>query len=154
VRPTQQSSKWIVLVVIIAGLAAMQLSACSDTSSKAAAEEPASVEPIKGTDLNRVTLSAESVERLGIKTATVTTKQSSGGNVRKVIPYASVVYTPNGRAFTYTSPEPRVFVRQFIVVDTIKGREAILSHGPPVGTSVVTVGSQELFGVEYQVEED
>jgi hypothetical protein len=65
-----------------------------------------------------------------------------------------VVYTPNGRTFTYTSPEPRVFVRQFIVVDSIRGGEAILSHGPSVGTSVVTVGSQELFGVEYHVEEN
>jgi hypothetical protein len=153
VRPTQNSSKWIVVVLIVAGLAATALSACSDTSSKAAAEAPSSVEPIKGTDLNRVTLSAKAAERLGIKTDTVGTKRVAGKE-RKVIPYASVVYTPNGRAFTYTSPEPRVFVRQFIVVHSIRGTEAILSHGPPVGMSVVTVGSQELFGVEYQVEED
>jgi hypothetical protein len=154
VRPTQHSSKWIVVLLVIAGLAATALSACSDTSSKAAADEPASVEPIKGTDLNRVTLSAEAAERLGIKTATVQVKRVAGGKERKVIPYASVVYTPNGRAFTYTSPEPRVFVRRFIVVESIKGRDAILTDGPPVGTAVVTVGSQELFGVEYEVEED
>lgn len=153
-RPTKHSSKWIVVVLVIAGLAATALSACSDTSSKAAADAPASVEPIKGTGLNRVTLSAKAAERLGIETATVQSKRGAGGKERKVIPYASVVYTPNGRTFTYTSPEPRVFVRQFIVVDSIKGGEAILSHGPPVGTSVVTVGSQELFGVEYHVEED
>jgi hypothetical protein len=154
VRRTAHSSVWMFLVLIVAGLGALQLSACSDTSTKAAADEPSSVEPIKGTDLNRVTLSAKASERLGIETATVKVKRVAGGEARKVIPYASVLYTPNGRAFTYTSPEPRVFVRQFIVVDSIKGGEAILSHGPPAGTSVVTVGSQELFGVEYEVEED
>jgi hypothetical protein len=31
---------------------------------------------------------------------------------------------------------------------------AVLSNGPPVGTEVVTVGSQELYGSEYEVEED
>src|SRR5437867_3322496 len=108
--------QWIVVGLAIAGLAAMQLSACSDTSSKAAADEPSSVEPIKGTDLNRVTLSAKAVERLGIETAKVGEKRIAGGKERKVIPYASVVYTPHGRAFTYTSPETRVFVRQFIEV--------------------------------------
>jgi hypothetical protein len=30
---------------------------------------------------------------------------------------------------------------------------AVLSR-PPVGTEVVTVGSQELYGSEYEVEED
>jgi hypothetical protein len=30
----------------------------------------------------------------------------------------------------------------------------VLSRGPPVGTPVVTVGSQELYGSEYEVEED
>jgi hypothetical protein len=154
VKPTAHSRVLMFLVLIVAGFGALQLSACSDTSSKAAAEEASSVEPIKGTDLNRVTLSAKSAERLGIETGTVRTKRLADGKQRKVIPYASVVYTPNGRAFTYTSPEPRVFVRRFIVVDSIKGGEAILSHGPPAGMSVVTVGSQELFGVEYEVEED
>jgi hypothetical protein len=154
VRRSAHSSVWMFLVLIVAGFGALQLSACSDTSSKAAskaaADEPSSVEPIKGTRLNRVTLSAKAAERLGIETA----KVRASGKQRKVIPYASVLYTPNGRAFTYTSPEPRVFVRQFIIVDSIKGGKATLSHGPPVGTSVVTVGSQELFGVEYEVEED
>ena len=150
-RRNAHSSVWMFLVLIVAGFGALQLSACSDTSSKAAADEPSSVEPIKGTRLNRVTLSKKAAERLGIETAKV---RASGKLRRKVIPYASVLYTPNGRAFTYTSPEPRVFVRQFIVVDSIKGGKATLSHGPPVGTSVVTVGSQELFGVEYEVEED
>ena len=30
----------------------------------------------------------------------------------------------------------------------------MISKGPPAGTPVVTVGAQELLGVEYGVEED
>jgi hypothetical protein len=133
--------------LIIAGLAVTGLSACSDSSENAAAEEPASVEPIKGSSYNTITLSADAQKRLGIETATVSEK---GG--RKVVPYAAVSYTPTGGTYTYTSPKERTFVRQTIRVQTVKGGEAILSHGPPVGTAVVTVGSAELFGTEYEFE--
>jgi hypothetical protein len=70
------------------------------------------------------------------------------------MPYAAVLYDKQGKTFTYTSPKPLVFVRHSITVDHIKGNDAFLSNGPPPGTAVVTVGSQELFGVEYEVEED
>src|SRR6476661_4725236 len=86
VRPIKQSSKWFVVLLIVAGLGAMQLSACSsDSSENAAADEPASVEPIKGTSYNTITLSAEAEQRLGIKTATVAEKHG-----QEVIPYAAV----------------------------------------------------------------
>jgi ABC-type oligopeptide transport system substrate-binding subunit len=147
VRPTKHSSKWIVVLLIIAGLAATALSACSDSSNEAAADEPASVEPIKGTSYNTITLSADAYKRLGIETGRVSEKRG-----RKVIPYAAVSYTPNGGTYTYTSPKELTFVRQTIRVLTVKGGEAILSHGPPVGTAVVTVGSAELFGTEYEFE--
>jgi hypothetical protein len=137
--------------LIVAGLGAMQLSACSDSSEEAAAGEASSVEPIKGTSYNTVKLSAEAADRLGIKTATISQKQVAGKQ-RKVIPYAAVSYTPNGGTFAYTSPKPRTFVRRPLSVETVRNGEAILSHGPPVGTAVVTVGSAELFGVEYEFE--
>jgi hypothetical protein len=151
VRPTKHISKWIVVLLIAAGLGATALSACSDSSDNAAANEPASVEPIKGTSYNKITLSAEAAERLGIKTGTISEKRI-GGKRWKVIPYTAVSYTPNGGTFTYTSPKQRTFVRQPISVKTVRKGEAILSHGPPVGTAVVTVGSPELFGAEYEFE--
>jgi hypothetical protein len=70
------------------------------------------------------------------------------GSPRKVIPYAAVIYDPGGRTWTYTSPEPLVFVRQPIAVDAIEGDVTVLSEGPPVGTAVVTDGASELFGAE------
>jgi hypothetical protein len=147
VGPTKQSSKWMIVLLIVAGLGATALSACSDSSNEAAADEPASVEPIKGTDYNTIKLSADAAERLGIKTSTVSEKQG-----RKVVPYAAVSYTPNGGTFVYTSPAERTYVRQPIRVETVRRGEAILSKGPRVGTDVVTVGSAELFGTEYEFE--
>jgi len=130
----------------------MVLSACSGVTEEAAApDQAASVEPIKGTSYNAVTLTAESAERLGIKTTAITMKQIAGKQ-RKVVPYTAVSYTPNGSAFTYTSPKAHTFVRRPLGIATVRDGEAILSKGPPVGTAVVTVGSPELYGVEYEFE--
>ena len=148
-RRTAHSGVWMFLVLAVAGFGALQLSACSESSSKAAGDEPAKVEEVKGSSYKRVVLSAESVKRLGIKTAAVRSQRKL-----EVIPYSAVLYTPNGRTFTYTSPEARVFVRALIRVDHISAGKAYLRSGPPVGTAVVTVGAPELFGVEYEVEED
>jgi hypothetical protein len=140
-------------VLIVAGLAAVLVAVRSDTSNETASEgdsAPAKVEPIKGTDLSRVVLTADAAKRIGIRTAPVLQQRGH----REVIPYDAVIYDAGGRTFTYTSPKPLVFIRHPISVDHIAGNQAFLSSGPPSGTAVVTVGSQELFGSEYEVEED
>ena len=139
----------------IAGLviaAAVFAAGCGSSGSKEEVgdAQPAKVTPIKGTDLSTVTLSADAAKRLGIATAAVATQ----GSNRKVIPYDAVIYAADGHTFTYTSPKPLTFVRAPITVTDIRGDKAYLSAGPPAGTAVVTVGSQELFGTEYEVEED
>ena len=73
------------------------------------------------------------------------------GKKRKIIPYSAVLYDAEGHSWVYTNPEPLVFIRQPIQIDTIVGDEAILADGPPVGTAVVTVGGAELFGTEFGV---
>jgi hypothetical protein len=145
-----RGKKWIgVALVVVAAVAAVLLislrSDTSDDEASASDREPAQVVPIKGTDLSRVTLTADAAKRLGIRTA------AARGNV---IPYGAVLYDPEGHTFTYTSPERLVFVRRPISVDHIDHGRAFLSRGPRSGTAVVTVGSQELFGTEYEVEED
>jgi hypothetical protein len=143
-------------VLIVAGLAALPLSACSKSSEEAVIandEAPSTVEPVKGTSRSRVTLSARAAKRVGIETGRIRTERIAGKQ-RKVVPYDAVLYDGEGATSTYTSPKPLEFVRQPIKVVRIDGSDAILSHGPPSGTAVVTVGSQELYGVEYEVEED
>jgi hypothetical protein len=131
-------------------LVTLVLSACGGTAEEDASESPAAVEQIKGTELNRVTLTAEAARRLDVQTVAA---RSAGK--RTVIPYAAVLYDPDGRTWTYTSPEQLVFVRKDINVDRIDGDSAILTAGPSPGTAVVTVGADELWGVEYGgIEED
>ena len=156
----QPSSRWMLVVLIIAGL---QLSACTkklDTSSKRA---PAQVERIEGTDLKRVTLTEKAAERLGIKTAPVhempvaqprlvraarVAPSGADAGVVKVVPYAAVLYDAGGNTWAYTTPQPLTFVRQAIHIDYIEGDLAVLADGPPSGTEVVIVGAAELFGAE------
>ena len=72
------------------------------------------------------------------------------GKPQKVIPYSAVIYSPNGRAWTYTSTEPFAFVRHPIEIDYIDGDRVILKEGPATGSPVVTVGTAELWGVEIK----
>lgn len=76
---------------------------------------------------------------------------SGGGDRQKILPYAAVLYDAKGQTWVYTNPEPLVFIRQPIQIDTIVGDEVILVDGPPAGTAVVTVGGAELYGTEFGV---
>lgn len=71
--------------------------------------------------------------------------------LRKVVPYAAVIYGVNGETWVYVNSEPLIFIRYPIVVDYIDGNQAILLEGPKVGTTVVIVGVAELFGAETGV---
>ena len=138
-------------VVLALAVAALAASGCGySPSEEGGGGEQAKVAPVKGTDLSSVTLTAQAAKRLGVETAAVRRR----GARRSVVPYDAVLYSADGATFTYTSPKPRVYVRAPITVVRIDDDTAVLSSGPPVGTEVVTVGSQELYGSEYEVEED
>lgn len=69
----KHGNRWIVLVLIIAGL---QLSACSTNSpTSSTSEEPVRLEQIEGTDFSRVVLSERAAERLDIQTTAVREEQ-------------------------------------------------------------------------------
>jgi hypothetical protein len=140
----------IVAALIVVALA---LTGCSDTSAQdeGGSTDVATVEPIEGSDVARVTLSEDAARRLDIATAPIT---ELGGTARTAMPYAAVLYDPNGDTWAYTNPEPLVFVRSSITVVTIEGNRAVLSAGPAAGTQVVTVGAAELLGTEYEVGEE
>jgi hypothetical protein len=135
--------------VLIAGV--VSLSACGEASSgydyeTASHHEPAKLEPIKGTDVQRVIFDAEGAERVGLKTAPI---RQNGQET--VIPYDAVIYSSDGKTYTYTAPEPLTFVRQNISIDRVVGDSVMLSGGPPAGTEVVTVGAAEVYGTEFEV---
>jgi hypothetical protein len=127
------------------------LSACGEASSgydyeTASHHVPAKLEPIKGTDVQRVIFDAEAAERVGLKTAPI---RQNGQET--VIPYAAVIYGADGNTYAYTAPEPLTYVRQQINIDRVAGDSVMLSDGPPTGTEVVTVGAAEVYGTEFEV---
>jgi hypothetical protein len=138
-------NRWLIAVLLI--LAALHLVACSQETAEATKIEPAVVEPIEGTELNRLTLTEKAVERLAIQTDSVREEQVNGQQ-RLVIPYGAVLYDLNGGTWAYTSPEPRVYVRQPITIEAIDGDMVVLTNGPAAGTEVVTVGAAELYGAD------
>jgi hypothetical protein len=141
-RPLRLAAVCLALIT-----AAFALSACGTPAKDEGGEEAATVAPIKGTDTNLVTLQKEASETLGIKTTAITKEGE-----HEVLPAAALVYAADGHTFTYASPRPNQYMRAAITVDRIDGGKVILKKGPPVGTNVVTVGSQELFGLENEYE--
>ena len=133
------------LVVVIHELSEKELS----EDAVASESEPATLEPVEGTSLVRVTLTSHAAERVGVQTVPV--RGAGSGADPKVVPYGAVIYDAEGKTWVYTSPEPLVFVRAPIEVDRVEGRKVFLSSGPATGTEVVSVGTAELFGAEFEV---
>ena len=139
----KQTDRWLTAGLIIV---ALQLTACQEHSSTHQVEHPAEVVRIEGSDLSSVTLTERAIERLDLKTDLV---REQGG--KKVVPYSSLIYDPQGQTWVYTSPQRRTFVRHKVDVDHIKGDLAVLNDGPPIGTVVASVAVAELYGAEFKV---
>ncbi len=141
---------WVMLVLSVVGLL---VAACSPVPTATQETKPATIERLQGEEPTRVTLTEEAAKRLDIQTATVADAAANGKH-QKAVPYAAILYDTQGRTWTYTNPQPFVFVRHPITVDSIKGDQAILSEGPDIGAAVVTVGAEELYGSETEFAEE
>ena len=138
-----RSRCWLAAFAILA----MLLTGCAAPLAQGGAKErPATVENA-GTNLSRIRLSEQAAKRLGIETTAVR-EAATGGSARRTIPYAAVLYDPSGATYTYTNPEPLVFVRVSLRIERISGDQAILTDGPPAGVLVVVKGAPELVGIE------
>jgi predicted small secreted protein len=148
----RRTSLWVAALLL---LAALSLAGCQRGGEDvAAADEPAMVEPVEGSDdLLQVTLTADAAERIDLQTAVVRT-QGKGAAERTILPYSAIVYETDGETWVYTSTRDLSFVREHIAVQEIEGDRAVLSEGPPAGTEVVTVGVAELFGAEHGIGAD
>lgn len=124
------------------------LPACAQPAAQAesASEAPAKVEKNATTGIARITLSERAIERLELVTDTV--KPAPGG-AGLILPYAALLYDPQGKTWVYTNTEPRVFERQAVTVTKVEAGTVTASAGPAVGTPVVTVAAPELFGAEF-----
>ncbi len=135
---------------LVAG-AAVILAGCG--SAAPADVPPATVTQIAGSQVARLQLTGQAIQRLGIVVQPVRAAPAAKGQagVREVIPYPAVVYDTDGSTWVYANTAARTYARKPITIATIQGNVAVLSAGPPVGTAVVTVGAAELLGTEYDI---
>ena len=132
------------LVLVLAGLA---VSACSEVEEGSSdGYEPATLGPIDGAEVKRVTFTAEGARRTGLQTATV---RPSGKHKR--VPYASLIYDGTGRAYVYTNPDPLTFIRAEVNVASVARDQVLLREGPPTGSLVVTAGAAQVYGTELEI---
>jgi hypothetical protein len=138
------SAARLVPACLVAVVAAAALSTCGAPAEQSATEyAPATLAPIEGTDAKRVTFTREGAARVDVRTARI-----DGA----AVPYAAVVYDAQGDAFVYASRGRLSFVRVPIEIDRVEGHLAVVTTGPPAGTEVVTVGTAEVFGTEFEVD--
>ena len=150
--PRRRTTLWVAAMLL---LGMLSVAGCQGgDEDAAAADEPAKVEPVEGSDgLSQVALTAEAAERIDLQTAVVRT-EGEGAAERTIVPYSAIVYETDGETWVYTSTDDLSFVREHVSVQEIDGDRAVLSEGPPAGTEVVTVGVAELFGAEHGIGAD
>jgi hypothetical protein len=134
----------LALAGLVLAIAALPLAGCTEVETETATGyEPSTLKPVKGSDdLQRVTFTEEGARRVGLQTVPVR---------RNVVPYAALIYDPEGKTYVYTSPKRLEYLREEVLVDRIEGNRVLVSRGPPAGTKVVTVGATEVYGTELEV---
>ena len=136
----------------VAIVAALPLGACQRHHVEHHAEHPATVEAIEGSKLRRVTLTERAMQRLDVRTAEIREqKVSRSASLRRVVPYAAVIYDPQGQTWIYISSAPRTFVRHRVQIEYVEGDLAVLTDGPPAGTIVASRAVAQLYGADFGV---
>ena len=139
----RRSLPWAVAICA----AVLSVGGCADIEeSGEAGHAPAAAEEVEGSDVKRVTFEADAAEQVSLRTAVV--KQSGEYTT---VPYAALIYDPEGQVWVYASPEPLSYQRVPVLVDRVIGQTVWLSEGPAAGTRVVTVGAAEVLGVELDI---
>jgi hypothetical protein len=165
-----------VVVAIVLGAVAVPVAGCGG-SSQPAIPVSSRLEHVNGSSVGQIVLSQLGAQRIGLRTATtqavpapaeVTTTTVLHGikhtatatpaptaptapTATAIIPYSAVVYDPNGKTYAFTNTGPLTYVEVPITVEHISGNSTYLTKGPKPGTQVVSVGAEELYGVQTGV---
>jgi hypothetical protein len=142
------------LAAALGGAGLLALAGCGGTTASGAGpnDPPSRLIAVQGVEQRAVALTDRAQRRLGIRTEAVRTP-AAGEHGTIVIPFAALLYDPEGKTWAYVLTGTRTYLRQPVSVQDVVGADVLLGSGPPVGTPVVTVGVAELFGTEMGVEE-
>ena len=90
-----------------------------------------------------VVLTPLGAQRVGVQTAAA----AAAGRGQTVIPYSALLYQPDGASVVYTVTGPLTYTLATVSVASMQGSQVYLTGLAP-GTTVVTVGGEELLGVQ------
>ena len=130
----------VLTAVTAAGCAAVK-------SSTKPGYEPVHLEtPSSTTEPKIVKFTEEAARRVGVATEVV---RAADG--RLVVPSMSLIFEKSGQVLVFQSTDPLTYHRVPVVLVKDDGTKAQLSSGPAVGSRVVTVGANQVWGAEQGV---
>jgi hypothetical protein len=152
----KHKQSWFAAMALVISVGVVGCGQVASPSSADALPQAVQLSAPDSSGVKTVTLSAEAAQRLGIATALVRqvpaqASKTVANRPQLVIPYAALVYDDQGQTWAYVASEALTFVRRAVSVNYIDGTQAYLSAGPQRGTAVVTTGSEELLGAEYEI---
>jgi hypothetical protein len=152
---------------VVGGLLALTLAACG-SSTNSGVRPAARLVTTPGSSQSKIVLSSVGAQRIGLTTATaravpaptapVKSHHAKGhqaaprtGGPTVIVPSSAVIYDPSGKTYAFVSLGRLTFTEVPVVVAYMNGNSAYLRSGPRVGARVVSVGAEELYGVQTGV---
>jgi hypothetical protein len=133
--------------LLIGVFAVLGVAGCGGSSPPPARQiPPARMERAGTSGVLSVVLTPLGAQRIGIQTTPSVTARNL-----VVVPFQALLYEADGRTVVYTRTGTDTYTRQFITVAAINGNQVLVSSGLPAGAQVVTVGAEELLGVQNGV---
>ena len=124
-------------------IAVAALAGCGGTSGVGGQPPSARMERVGPHGALSVVLSPLGAQRVGVQTAAAAT----AGRGQTAVPYSALLYQPNGSSVVYTVTGPLTYTLATVSVASMQGSQVYLTGLTP-GTVVVTVGGEELLGVQ------
>lgn len=140
-RLLSDTAAWFSSVRVVLALGAAALAGCTEVES----ESETGYEPSK-LRKTHVEFTPEGAKRTGLRTEAA---ERTGRRVS--VPYAALLYDPEGKTYVYTSPKELHYVKAEVRVARVESGRVVLARGPPAGTRVVTTGAAEVYGTELEV---
>ena len=129
----------LLIIIAVAGLAG-----CSRSSPPAASPPPPVHLTVGNHGTVSVVLTPLGAQRTGVQT-TVATRAGRGDQT--MVPYSALLYQPDGSSVIYTVTGPLTYTLVPVTVTSVQGNQVYLTGLAP-GTTVVTIGGEELLGVQ------
>jgi hypothetical protein len=133
-------SRSMAMLIMVAVTA---LAGCGRTAPAASPPPPAHVTTGSHGAVS-VVLTPQGAQRAGIQTALAA---PAGRGGQAMVPYSALLYQGDGSSVIYTVTGPLTYTLVPVAVASIRGNEVYLTGLAP-GTAVVTVGGEELLGVQ------